>query len=171
MDHFCSFCETLDKLSPLEASYLVNQLEPVRLTVFGAVLGDEDTLDLPIPGSSGPVELPRFLAESDKQLDRFRAWANLDEDQDRSAGFGHEWLPTGTLLLKSSDGNDNPYRLAYFIRKFLFAFREDECFGFTYCSKISDEPYGGAFFITAAAIEHMDAFTWLKERSERFKEA
>jgi len=170
MDHYCSFVETLDKISPQEAHWLVEQLEPVHLTLTGAVAEDEDTLDMPVPGNK-LAELPRFLAESDKQLDRFRNWTRLDDHEDRSVGFDHAWLPSGELQLRSCEGNDDPAQAAYFVRKFLHEFRPDECFGLTYCIKDDREPYGGAFFITASAIEHMDAFTWLKERSERFKEA
>ena len=174
MDHHCTFCVGVTNVSPEEAHWLVEQLEPVSLTLGGAIADDEDTLVLPIrlPGHARPKRRRRFLAESDSALDPFHHHVQRDDADDNRAGFGAYWQPDGSLeICGDGRGNDSPEVAAYFIRKFLHEFRKDESFGITYAVMDLREPYGGAFFITASSIDHMDAFTWLKERSERFKEA
>ena len=90
--------------------------------------------------------------------------AGADDDVD---DLGQVELRDGTLWFCAEESGD-PRAVAEFVRDFLKRFRPNDSFSLEYaltCSKPRLDGFGGgAVFVTAVEIEHMDTAAWLAER-------
>ena len=126
-----------------------------------------------------------FSCEMDALSDEELAWcrrelARREFDEGSEFGADFEWSVevdgegVRSLWIRSEDaGNAND--VAHFVQAFLKQFRPDTCWWMSWadtCSKPRvGEFCGGAVFVTAETIEHVDACTWAAGKVVAFQAA
>jgi hypothetical protein len=103
----------------------------------------------------------RFLRDADGYDPVWdeRGFECVFDDDTAKDGWGrHLWL--------YADNWGNPENVAHLVQKFLKMFRPDQCWSLTYAATCSKprvgEFEGGAIFVTADAIQHQNAHTFIE---------
>ena len=88
------------------------------------------------------------------------------EEYDEHIGFDFE-IRHGEIFIFAEESG-NPDNAALFVQKFLQKFDQKSGVGFSYCTSCDkmrpNEFGGGAFFVTADEIKHIDVFQWVDDR-------
>ncbi len=118
----------------------------------------------------------QYSVEIDKLTDDEIKWlkARLNDVEEVGADddvddLGQVELRDRTLWFCAEESGD-PRAIAKFVRDFLKRFRPNDSFSLEYaftCSKPRLDGFGGgAIFVTAERIEHLDSSTWLRAQCE-----
>jgi hypothetical protein len=162
-DNYLQFSETLDALTPEEATWLRHQLEPIA--VVDGTEHPEDDDAVRNCETEPSFQGPRFLQD----------YEDLCDDADEQ-GF-HVQFQTGdsNYAWFSADEHGDADRLAHLIQKFLKRFRPDQCWSLTYattCSKLrAGEFGGGAVFVTADEIKWQSSHAFVEQQRAAFEAA
>jgi len=140
-DNYLEFSEIIDNLTVKEAAWLDRQLET-------------DT----------KANCPVFLRDF-KDRDPY----------DTDCGFAYSFEECGDrryLWISSAEGS-NVDCAARLVQKFLKRFRPDQCWSLTYaetCSKLrAGEFGGGAVFVTADKISHLNTYDFVAQQQAAFQ--
>ena len=139
-DNYLEFSEIIDNLTTKEAAWLDRQLD-----------------------TDAKAGCPVFLVD---YPDR--------DPYDTGCGFAYSFEEYGNqrcLWISSAEGN-NVDCAAHLVKKFLKRFRPDQCWSLTYaesCSKLrAGEFGGGAVFVTADEINHLNTYEFVYKLQEAF---
>lgn len=85
------------------------------------------------------------------------------------SGLDINWyINDDVMYIDSGYESGNADHAAIFVQKFLALFDKDSGIGFCYsttCDKLRVDQFGGgAFFVTAEQIKHIDSYQWLEDR-------
>lgn len=161
-DNYLEFSETLDALTPEEATWLRHQLEMIAVIDGTEYPEDDDAVRNRETDPS--FQGPRFLQDYEDLCD------DADEQgfhvQFQAGDSNYAWF--------SADEHGDADRLAHLIQKFLKRFRPDQCWSLSYattCSKLcAGEFGGGAVFVTADEIKWQSSYAFVEQQRAAFKQ-
>jgi hypothetical protein len=165
-DNYLQFSEIVANLTEPEEAWLKEQLQSIR--VIGQKEYPEDAVPAELADTEAEWAGVRFLRDNDDydpDCDSLGFEYNFHDDPDDGGWGRHLWL--------NSEEYGNPDNVAWLVRKFLKAFRPNQCWSLTYattCSRPRVGDFGGgAIFVTADEIKWQNAYDFVEEQHAAFE--